>query len=81
MPLLLVHVVDSNLNGSPVSLQLLHLGELHNSGSNVAQTVGRQVGAGDVLLEGAEVNTRVLLGEAIRRCDSLTLVNAKMIPE
>jgi len=68
MPSLLVHVLDTNLNGPPVSLQLLHLGELHDSGSDVLEALGGEVGAGDVLQVGAEVDARVLLGKAIRRC-------------
>lgn len=63
--LLPVHVLDANLHRSPVRLQLLDLGQLHDRAAHVAQALGREVGAGDVLLEGSQVDARVLLGEAV----------------
>ena len=61
-----VQVSQPHLDGPPVGLELLHLCEPHDGGADVAQAVGGEVRAGDVLLEGAEVDTRVLLCEAIR---------------
>lgn len=49
--LLPIHVLDANLHRSPVSFQLLDLGQLHDCSAHVAKTLGCQVGAGDVLLE------------------------------
>lgn len=63
--LLSVHVLDANLYRSSVSFQLLDLGQLHDCSANVAEALGGEIGAGDVLLEGSEVNARVLLGEAV----------------
>ena len=51
-----------------MSLEFLYLGELHDGPSDVAKPFGRQVGAGDVLDEGPEVDARVLLSVAVRRC-------------
>lgn len=48
-----------------MSLKFLDLGELHNCGPDIAQAVGGQVGAGDVLHEGTEVDARILLGESV----------------
>lgn len=66
--LLPIHVVDTNLDGSAVGFQGLGLGELHDGVANVSQTLGRQVGAGDVLDEGGEVDSGVLLGKSVRSC-------------
>jgi hypothetical protein len=63
--LLGIHVLEANLDSPPVGLELLHLGELHDGAADVPQTLGRQVGAGDVLDEGGEVDARVLLGVAV----------------
>lgn len=63
--LLSVQVVDSDLYRPPVSLELLDLGQLHDSAADIPQALGCQVRASDVLLERAQVNARVLLGKAI----------------
>jgi hypothetical protein len=60
-----IQIVDSELDCPPVSLKLLHLGELHHSRPYITQTLGSEVRAGDVLHEGTEVDARVLLSEAI----------------
>lgn len=67
---LLVHLLNANANCPPVCLELLHLGQLHHSPANVSQSFSRQVGAGDMLDKGPEVDTRVLLGVSIRCCIS-----------
>jgi hypothetical protein len=54
---LLVHVLNPYANCPPVSLELLHLGQLHHSSANVPQSFSRQVGASYVLDERAEVDT------------------------
>ena len=61
----LAHVLKTDADRPPVSLKLLNLGQLHNSLANVLETLGGQVGAGDVLDERGEVDTRVLLGAAV----------------
>lgn len=53
---LLVHVLNANANCPSVSLELLYLGQLHHGHAHIPQTFGRQVGAGDVLDEGSEVD-------------------------
>lgn len=63
--LVAIHVLDPNLNGSSVSLELFYLGQLHNSFANVSEALCREVGARDVFHEGAEVDTRILLGKAV----------------
>lgn len=54
--LLLVHVLHADLDGASVGFELLDLGKLHDCLANVAQTLGCEVGAGDVLDVGAEVD-------------------------
>lgn len=63
--LLSVQVRQPHLDSPSVGLELLHLCEPHDGGADVAQAVGGEVRAGDVLLEGAEVDARVLLCEAV----------------
>lgn len=58
-------MVKTDADRPPVSLELLNLGQLHNSLANVLETLGSQVGAGDVLDERSEVDAGVLLGEAV----------------
>lgn len=60
-----VHVLDPDFHRPPVGLQLLHLGQLHDRPADVAETLRRQIRAGDVLDEGAKVDARVLLGVAV----------------
>ena len=48
-------------------LELLDLGQLHHGVADVLEALGRQVGARDMLQEGAQVDTRVLLGVAVGR--------------
>ena len=59
---------EPDADGPPVRLKLLHLGQLHDRAPDVPQPLGRQVRAGDVLDEGPEVDARVLLSVAVRRC-------------
>ena len=59
-------MLNADADRAPVSLELFDLGELHNRIADVAQALGRQVGARDVLDKGGQVDTRVLLGETIR---------------
>lgn len=61
-------MLEAHLDGPPVGLELLDLGELHDGLSDVAQALLGEVGARDVLLEGAEVDAGVLLGEAVCCC-------------
>jgi hypothetical protein len=62
-----IQVRQTHLYRPSVSFQLLHLGEPHNRRTNVPQSVGREVRAGDVFLEGTEVDAGVLLRKSIRR--------------
>ena len=41
--LLLVHVLHTDLNGTPVGLELLDLGELHDCLADVAKALGCEV--------------------------------------
>lgn len=66
---LTVHVLKADAHGIPVGLKLLHLGKLHNRLTHVSQALGREVRAGDVLNEGSQVDTRVLLSITVRSCD------------
>lgn len=58
-------MLDTDLDSPSVSLKLLNLGQLHDSRANVLESFGGKVGAGDVLLERAQVDAGVLLGKAI----------------
>ena len=62
-----VHVVHPDAHSPPVSLELFDLGKLHHRLSDIAEPLSRQVRARNVLDEGGEVDTRILLGIAIRR--------------
>lgn len=61
-----IHVLDTDFYCSPVSLELLNLGQLHDCRAHVPQTFSSEVSAGNVLLEGSQVDARVLLGESVR---------------
>lgn len=61
-------MLNANANCPSVGLKLLHLGQLHYGAAHVPQALRRQVRAGNVLDEGAEVDTRVLLGVPICCC-------------
>lgn len=50
-----------------MSIQLLYLRQLHHRSADVLQTLFRQLGAGDVLREGGEVDARVLFCVPISR--------------
>lgn len=52
-------------NGPLVRLELLDARERHDGAADVAEALGGEVGARDVLYEGAEVDARVLLGVAV----------------
>lgn len=52
----------SDLNCPSMRFELLDLGELHDGASDISQPLGREVRARDVLDEGPEIDTRVLLG-------------------
>lgn len=64
----LVHPLQPNPNCPSVRLQLLNLCQLHNRPAHIPQTLGRQIGAGNVLDVRPQVHTRVLLGIAICCC-------------
>ena len=66
-------MLKTDADRPPVSLELLNLGQLHNSLADVLETLGGQVGAGDVLDERGEVDTGVLFGEAVGSCIVLML--------
>lgn len=51
-----------------MSLQLLDFGQLHDRTADIPQALRGQVGAGDVLEVRGEVDARVLLRVAVRRC-------------
>lgn len=56
---------NTDAHGTLVRLQALHSGEGLNRLGETEQAIGGQVRAGDVLQEGTEVNTRVLLGVTV----------------
>lgn len=68
-----IHMFDTDANSPPVSFKLLHLGQLHDRFTHIPQAFGGQVRAGDVLDERAQVDTRVLLGVAVRCCTSMSV--------
>jgi hypothetical protein len=49
----------------PVGFEFLDLSQLHHGLAHVAEALGGEVRASDVLDEGCEVDTRVLLGIAV----------------
>lgn len=49
---LLVQSREPDADRPPVCLELLHLGQLHDGPAHVPQTLGCQVGAGNVLDKG-----------------------------
>lgn len=61
-----IHVLDTDLYCSPVGLKLLNLGQLHDRRAHVPQPLSSEVRAGNVLLEGSQVDARVLLGKSVR---------------
>lgn len=63
--LILLHVGNTDADGTLVRLQALHSGEGLNRLGETKQAISGQVRAGNVLQEGAEVDTRVLLGVAV----------------
>lgn len=65
---LLIHMLEADLDSSPVRLQLLDLGKLHDRTTNITQSLRRQVRARNVLHERAQVDARVLLCKAVRCC-------------
>lgn len=67
---MLVHVREANADGALVRLELLDAREGHDGTADVSEALGRQVRARDVLNEGAEVDARVLLRVAVRRCSN-----------
>lgn len=56
-----------------VSLQLFHACKLHNCSTDVLETLLRQIGAGDVLDVGAQVDTRVLLSVSVGGCATVSV--------
>ena len=68
-------MVQPNLNGPSVGLELFDLGKLHDSATNILQTLSSKLRACDVLEEGAQVDTGVLLGVTVRCCKTLARVN------
>lgn len=57
-----------------MGLEFLDLGELLDGLANVPQTLGRQVGARNVLDKGAEVDARVLLCVTVRCLKELLML-------
>lgn len=72
-----LHLLDADLDGASVRLELLYLGELHDGRADIGQALGRQLGASDVLDKGAEANARVLFCEAVGGCSHLVSKNAR----
>lgn len=56
---------NTDADGTLVRLQTFNSGEGLNRLGETEQAIGGQVRAGDVLQEGAKVDTRVLLGVAV----------------
>ena len=52
-----VHLCNANTHGSLVRLQTLDAGQLFDRPSQTVQSFSREVGAGDVLEERAQVDT------------------------
>lgn len=64
-----VHVLNTDANSPLVSFEFLHAGQLHDGLAHISQTLGGQVRTSDVLDEGSQVDTRVLLGITVRCCE------------
>ncbi len=62
---MLIQPLETNLDGSLVGVELLDASELHDGRADVAETLAGEVGAGNVLHEGGEIDARVLLSVAI----------------
>jgi len=64
----LIHILQPDTNRPPMSLQLLHLRQLHHRTAHILQALLGEISAGDVLCERREVDARVLLRVAIGCC-------------
>lgn len=58
-------MLKSDANSTTMSLELLNSGKAHDGCTDVLETLGREVGARDVLDEGGEVDAGVLLRVAV----------------
>lgn len=61
------HLCNADADSPLVGVQALYRGQGLDSLCQTQQAVGSQVGAGNVLEVGAQIDTRVLLGVAIGR--------------
>lgn len=64
----LIHIIQPDTNRPAMSLQLLHLRQLHHRPAHIHQAFHGEIRAGDVLGERSEVDARVLLRIAIGCC-------------
>jgi len=62
---ILIHPLQPDADRAPVRFEFLDLGQLHHGAADVAESLGREVGAGDMFGEGAEVDAGVLFGVAV----------------